>query len=308
VVEKLDQLTSPSSTLKVYDYARLGTDDDHPAYQILYPKYTSTPLVFSSPHSGNRYPESFLDKSKLDPLTLRRSEDSFVDELFAKAPLLGAPLLKANFPRAYVDPNREAFELDPTMFEDCLPEYVNTKSLKVWAGLGTVARVVTNGEEIYRNKLKFTEVKSRVENTYIPYHQALKRLIKITKEMFGLCILIDCHSMPSLGGPMDNDRGNRRVDIVLGNNHGTTCASQLISLVGNNLRDQGMMVRNNNPYSGGFTTCHYGAPNDGIHTLQIEINKSLYMDEKTIRKNQGFEPMLNRITRLISELSDFELL
>ena len=193
--------------------AKFGTSDAPVAepigkqkpFEVLAPKDQTIPLVFASPHSGRSYPPDFVKASRLTPIMLRRSEDSFVDELFAEAPTFGAPLLRANFPRAYVDPNREAYELDPSMFEDQLPEFVNTNSIKVLAGLGTVARVVTNGEEIYKEKLQFAEIKSRVKSSYFPYHAALRELIKKTRIRFGICILIDCHSMPSIGGPMDND-------------------------------------------------------------------------------------------------------
>ena len=146
------------------------------------------------------------------------------------------------------------------MFEDQLPDYVNTDSVKISAGLGTVARVVINGENIYRKKLKFSEIKRRVESSYFPYHQALQRLIENTRIKFGFCILIDCHSMPSIGGPMDDDTGTNRVDIVLGNNHDASCAPQLLSYTSASLKRQGLSICRNKPYSGGYTTCHYGKP------------------------------------------------
>lgn len=277
------------------------------AIEILAPDAQRIPYVFASPHSGRDYPKSFVSQSRLDPLALRRSEDSFVDELFSAAPQFGAPLLKANFPRAYVDPNREAFELDPEMFVDDLPDYVNTRSVRVSAGLGTVARVVSNGEEIYDGKLNFEEAKRRVEGAYVPYHNALKRLITNTKSKFGACVLIDCHSMPSIGGPMDDDHGKGRMDIVLGNNHGNACAPELIALVDDCLTMEGLAVRRNNPYSGGFTTRHYGQPHTGVHTLQIEINRALYMQEDRMEKNAGFAGLQDKLRTLISKLADFRL-
>src|ERR1700758_2119877 len=155
------------------------------------------PLVLASPHSGSEYPADFIAASRLDPLTLRRSEDSFVDELFAAAPRLGAPLLSARFPRAYVDANREAYELDPAMFSDTLPRFVNAGSPRVRMGLGTIARIVASGEEIYPKKLRFADAKWRIEHFYHPYHVELRRLIKETELVFGGCLLVDCHSMPS---------------------------------------------------------------------------------------------------------------
>src|SRR5690242_13998976 len=154
------------------------------------------PVVLASPHSGCEYPPDFVNASRLDPLALRQSEDSFVDELFAAAPQVGIPLLSARFPRAYLDVNREAFELDPAMFSDALPSFVNARSPRVRIGLGTIARVVANGEEIYAEKLRFADAEQRIERLYYPYHHALRRLIEETERLFGGYLLVDCHSMP----------------------------------------------------------------------------------------------------------------
>ena len=270
------------------------------------PQRQTIPFVFCSGHSGSNYPDEFVQASRLDPMTLRKSEDAFVDNLFNAAPLNGAPLLRATFPRAWCDPNREAWELDPRMFEDRLPAFVNTKSARVFAGLGTVARVVANGEEIYNRKLTFDEVAKRIEDAYEPYHAALRGLIDETCKLFGHCIVIDCHSMPSVGGPMDNDPGTQRVDMVLGNNHGATCHARLMHYVEAMLADAGYAVRLNNPYSGGFTTRHYGQPRRGIQTLQIEVNRALYMDEQAIAKSAGFAQLHADLTRLIEALANYE--
>lgn len=278
-----------------------------PPIEIMWPEKRTMPFVFASPHSGSHYPADFVAASRLDPISLRRSEDSFVDDLFATAPDHGAPLLKAHFPRAYVDPNREAYELDPAMFEETLPDYVNTKSVRVSAGLGTIARVVTNGEEIYDGKLKFADAIQRVESTYTPYHSALKQLIAATKSTFGVCFLVDCHSMPSIGGPMDDDHGKGRVDIVLGNNHGNACAAELMAFADDCLTGLGLAVRRNNPYSGGFTTRHYGQPKAGVHALQIEINRSLYMNEDAIERNGGFAELKECLNTLVTKFADFSL-
>src|SRR5271168_5531072 len=155
------------------------------------------PLILASPHSGSDYPPEFVAASRLDPLALRRSEDSFVDELFGAGPRLGAPLLSARFPRAYLDVNREAYELDPAMFVDALPKFVNAGSPRVRMGLGTIARIVASGEEIYAKKLHFAEAQRRIERLYRPYHRALRGLVEETEALFGGCLLLDCHSMPS---------------------------------------------------------------------------------------------------------------
>jgi N-formylglutamate amidohydrolase len=252
-------------------------------YEIAAPAVQTLPIVVASPHSGADYTAEFLAASRLDRDRLRRSEDAFVDEIFAQAPALGAPLLKANFPRAFVDPNREAFELDPAMFNEPLPAWTNTRSPRVAAGLGTIPRVVASGEEIYGQKLCFADATTRIDRFYRPYHAALTELVIETRERFGYCILIDAHSMPSVGGPGERDRGARRTDIVLGDCFGTACANIVSSRVRETLEPLGYRCAYNDPYSGGFVTQHYGRPLDFVHAIQIEINRALYMDELAIR-------------------------
>jgi len=277
------------------------------AIEILAPSEQRVPLVFSSPHSGRDYPAAFLAASKLDALAIRRSEDSFVDELFAHVPQLGAPLLKALFPRAFVDPNREPYELDPAMFATPLPAFVNRRSPRVAAGLGTIARVVANGSEIYSAKLDFDEANERIERCYRPYHDALEDLIARTRTMFGTCILIDCHSMPSIGGPMENDAGRRRqVDFILGDAHGRSCARTLTMLVEDKLRGMGYSVVRNTPYSGGFITRNYGRPERGVHALQIEINRALYMDETSFERAEGLASVAADMRDLAAQIAQLE--
>jgi N-formylglutamate amidohydrolase len=277
------------------------------AYQILRPQRQTLPLVFASPHSGRDYPGDFVAGSALDPVLLRRSEDSFVDQIFGAAPALGAPLLRALFPRAFVDPNREPYELDPAMFEDALPSFVNTRSPRVQAGLGTIARVVANGAEIYGAKLRYAEAKDRIELFYKPYHLALERLIDETRAQFGFCILIDCHSMPSVGGPTDHDAGQARVDFVLGDCFGASCMPRLTEAAERALIGLGYVVTRNNPYAGGFTTRHYGRPGAGVHALQIEINRALYMVEETIEPNEYLSALSSHASQLIEALGAFAL-
>jgi N-formylglutamate amidohydrolase len=271
--------------------------------EVLNPTHQAVPLVFASPHSGNRYPAEFVAASRLDPVALRRSEDCFVDRLFSAAPGHGAPLLRALFPRAFIDPNREPFELDPAMFEDALPAYANTASARVAAGLGTIARVVTNGQEIYRGKLRFAEAAERIGAYYRPYHRALQDLLDETRKRFGCYLLIDCHSMPSIGGPMDPDAGRGRADFVIGDCFGTSCDDLVAATVEKSLRDMGFTVLRNRPYAGGFTTSHYGKPSAGLHAVQIEINRALYMDESAIEAHAGLRPLSDKITRLIGALA-----
>jgi N-formylglutamate amidohydrolase len=269
-----------------------------PPLEVAAPTQQQVALVCASPHSGSDYPAEFLAASRLDPLTLRRSEDSFVDEIFGRAVELGAPLLKARFPRAYLDPNREPFELDPTMFADLLPAYVNSRSPRVQVGLGTIARVVATGEEIYAHKLRFADAVSRVERLYRPYHHALRRLLAATTEHFAGYVLIDCHSMPSTAGPGEREFKRSGVDIVLGDCHGTSCHPAIMETAQRLLTAKGYRVVRNAPYAGGFTTSHYGAPQAGCHALQIEINRALYMDERSIER----KPFLRRMAQDMSDL------
>ncbi len=271
------------------------------------PDRQSMPVVFASPHSGADYPPEFVAASRLDSLTLRKSEDSFVDEIFAAAPDHGAPLLRAFFPRAFLDPNREPFELDPEMFEDQLPSYVNSQSARVMAGIGTIARVVTTGEIIYKNKLQFAEAADRIKTYYRPYHRELQKLIEQTRERFGLCLLIDCHSMPSVGGPIDQDPGAKRADFVLGDCYGASCAPELTDKAEQVLAGMGYQVARNSPYSGGYTTVNYGRPAAKVHALQIEINRALYMDETKIEPTPQMAELTERMGTLIAEFKDFAL-
>ncbi|MGB0749313.1 MAG: N-formylglutamate amidohydrolase [Magnetospiraceae bacterium] len=273
------------------------------AFKIDKPTAPEVPLVFASPHSGDQYPADFIAAARLDPVSLRRSEDAFVDQLYAAAPRHGAPLLRALFPRAYVDPNRERLELDPRMFHDPLPDGASTRSPRVIAGLGTVAKVVTNGETIYRDKLGFDEVERRLSRCYDPYHAALRGLINHSLDRFGGCILIDCHSMPSVGGPMEKDPGENRVGFVLGDRFGASCDRTLTGFVESELQKHGHRVKRNSPYAGGFTTRHYGRPLGGVHVLQIEVNRALYMDEDVIEKLPAFNDLQAQLTELIAALA-----
>jgi N-formylglutamate amidohydrolase len=273
-----------------------------PPVEILAPDRQAAPAVLASPHSGSNYPPEFVAGAQLKFPALRRSEDCYVDELFGAAPRKGLPLVRALFPRVFIDPNREPFELDPDMFEDALPSHVNTGSARVAAGFGTIARIVANGEPIYSRRLTFAEARQRVDNYYRPYHEALRQTITETKVQFGHCLLIDCHSMPSIGGPTESDAGNSRVDIVLGDCHGTSCAPQATARIEAAFRDLGYRVARNSPYSGGFTTQHYGKTEAGLHALQIEINRALYVAETTMERSPGFAAIARDMERIIAAI------
>ena len=270
------------------------------AITLLCPPVQAAPLVFASPHSGRAYSAAFLAAARLDPLTLRRSEDCFVDELFAAAPAHGAPLLAATFPRAFCDANREPWELDPAMFADPLPQWVNTGSARVGAGLGTIARVVASGEAIYRDRLRFAEAEARVRDCWLPFHDTLRALIDATRAGFGRCLLIDCHSMPAAqpGAPPCGG-----ADIILGDAHGTACGAHTVRLVQDTLEGLGYRVRRNEPYAGGYITRHYGRPRERVEALQIELCRSLYMDEARLQKRPGFAALRRDMTALIAALA-----
>ena len=270
-----------------------------PAFETTRPRRQSVPIVFNSAHSGRNYPERFLQLTRLDRLTIRQSEDSFVDDLFSRAPFLGAPLLRACFPRAYLDVNREPYELDPAMFRDPLPENANITSPRVAAGLGTIARIVAENRPIYRTSLTWEDALMRIHGIYRPYHTCLQKLLTRTRSRFGLAILIDCHSMPGA----DRPGRNRGPDIILGDRFGTTCAPRLTGFVQEFFENSGLSVARNRPYAGGFITRSYGNPNHGVHALQIEIARHLYMNEKTRLKHAGFDRIHTIIERFIHALS-----
>lgn len=255
-----------------------------PPFDILMPEEVQGPVLFNSPHSGRIYPRAFMDQVRLDFDTLRRSEDSFVDELFQDVVEQGLPLMRALFPRAFLDLNREPYELDPRMFEGRLPAFANTRSIRVSGGLGTIARVVGESQEIYQRRLSVAEGLERIETFYKPYHQALRRLMSRSHRAFGVAVLVDCHSMPS--GPAREE--GLRADIVLGDRYATSCSGLVTDLLEAELSARGYAVVRNKPYAGGYITEHYGNPVAGLHAVQIEINRGLYMDETHYQRAAGF--------------------
>jgi N-formylglutamate amidohydrolase len=263
----------------------------------------TAPIVFNSAHSGRNYPERFLDMTRLDQLSIRQSEDAYVDELFGRVPHLGTPLLRAHFPRAYLDVNREPWELDPAMFAEPLSDRFNTTSPRVAAGLGTIARVVAENKPIYREKLTLEDARMRIEGIYIPYHATLQRLLTDAAQSYGVAVLIDAHSMPRIARTGDR----LAPDIVLGDRYGTTCGAGLIDLAEMVFAGAGLRVARNRPYAGGFIARTYGRPQHGIHALQVEISRHLYMNEVTLEKNDGFNAMKQLIERLALTLIGYDL-
>ncbi len=271
-----------------------------PSFRIIRPCDPDSPVLVASPHSGRIYPPAFLAASRLDPHSLRRSEDCFVDELFAGAPACGAPLLAADFPRAYCDVNREPWELDPAMFSDKLPPWCNTRTPRINAGFGTIARLVGSGQPIYAEKLPFAEAEARIRSCWQPYHTALSALIAEARSSFSHCVLLDCHSMPTEEpGP-----GARQdPDFVLGDAHGTSCDPALSGAAHRFLEAAGYRVRRNDPYAGGYVTRHYGRPRHGVHALQIEVSRSLYLDQTRYLKLPCFDGLRELMSELLRALS-----
>jgi N-formylglutamate amidohydrolase len=257
------------------------------------------PFVFNSPHSGRHYPERFLAMIRLDGDAIRRSEDCYVDELFGGAVALGAPLMAANFPRAYLDVNREPWELDPRMFLEPVPSFANIRSARVAGGLGTVPKLVGEGLDIYPSRLPLAEALGRIETVYKPYHAALKQLVMRSHLQFGSAVLIDCHSMPA---SVRIGESGLRPDFIIGDRFGTSAARALTDTAIAILISMGYTVAHNKPYAGGFITEHYGRPARKLHALQIEINRGLYMDERTFRKSSGFAALADDLTCFCAEL------
>lgn len=273
--------------------------DFQPPYEVIRPVRQTAGFVFSSPHSGRIYPKAFLEASRLDPRALRKSEDCFVDLLFSGMPQLGAPLIAANFPRAYLDLNREPYELDPELVADPLPAHANTQSIRVAGGLGTVARLVADGEEIYSRRLSLEAVMARIERLYFPFHAELSRLIEETAALFGYAVLIDCHSMPSSAAVAGS---GPRPDIVIGDRFGAACDARLARLLREAFLKRGYDVQMNRPYAGGFITEHHGKPAHGMHALQIEINRALYLDERRFLPTSAFAAVQGDLNEIFQDL------
>jgi len=279
-------------------------DELDPPFEVLEPADWRGAVVFNSPHSGHIYPPAFLTAARLDLATLRRSEDSFVDDLVSGVVARGYPLMLAHFPRCYVDVNREPYELDPRMFDGRLPSFANTRSMRVAGGLGTVARVVGDAQEIYRQRIPVDDALGRIEGLYKPYHRALRRLFTRVHRDFGAATLIDCHSMPSSAGSKDE---RPRADIVLGDRYGTSCVAVVSETVEDCLRQAGYSVSRNKPYAGGFITEHYGNPAAGLHAIQLELNRALYMDERRQERSPSFARLAADLELLADRLAEIPI-
>jgi N-formylglutamate amidohydrolase len=280
----------------------MADTDRTEAFEILPPPEWTAPAVFNSPHSGRDFPAHFLRQSRLGLQALRKSEDCYVDELFMACVDHGAPMLRALVPRSYIDLNREPYELDPRMFSSELPGYVNTGSPRVAGGLGTIPRIVSEGEDIYRGRIDFTEVRHRIEQVYVPYHRTLTALTNEVMAKIGEVLLVDCHSMPASATTHVAPTAGGAVDIVLGDRFGASCSESVSSFIEECLKAQGLKVLRNKPYAGGFITQNHGAPHRGHHALQIEVNRSLYLNEATLEKTRNFDQLKTMLRRVIADL------
>jgi N-formylglutamate amidohydrolase len=297
--------TSPFSAAPGGAFGAAVEPELDPPLMVAEPQGRPSAMVVSSPHSGNIYPARFLALSRLTPMALRRSEDAHVDALFGGCAQHGAPMLKALFPRAYLDVNREPYELDPRMFDGRLPSYVNSRSIRVAGGLGTIARVVGEAQEIYAARLPVNEALRRIEGLYRPYYQALRDLIARARALHGGTLLVDCHSMPSTTGPEGTPTVDdlRRPDVVIGDRYGASCDPRFVDCVEDGLRRRGYKVQRNKPYAGGYITEYFGAISRSCDALQIEINRGLYMDERTLERRPRFDAVAQDMTDILGELA-----
>jgi N-formylglutamate deformylase len=266
-------------------------------FRIFRPFRQTVPFVFASPHSGRAYPLSFVTASRLNAVSLRRSEDAFVDELFCGAVAMGAPLIAARFPRAFLDANRSPAELDAAMFDGTLGVTVDSPSPRVTAGLGVIPRIVRDGAEIYRAKLKPADAEERLNRLYRPYHAALSRLVEETRALFGVAVVIDCHSMPSAAAIPD---------VVFGDRYGMAAAPTVTRAAELAFEAQGFTHARNAPYAGGYTTHTHGRRDRDVHALQVEINRALYLDEERIARGAHFEQVHAHLNEAIARLVAIE--
>ena len=270
------------------------------AFSVKSPQKLASAVVFASPHSGTDYSDSFLEQTVLGRKAIRSSEDAFVDRLFSAAPDFGAPLLTAVKPRAYLDLNRSPDELDPALIEDVQRRGQNPR---IASGLGVIPRVVANGRAIYRGKLPMAEAERRIEQYWHPYHKELKGLLEQAHRQFGQAILVDCHSMPHEAIDTMAPRSGPKPEVVLGDRFGAAADSGIVDRIEAAFAAAGLQVARNTPFAGAYIAQTYGRPSRGQHAIQIEIDRSLYMDEANIRPNGNFEALQATLRRVIAEIA-----
>jgi N-formylglutamate amidohydrolase len=266
------------------------------------PRHAAIPLVLDSPHSGTEYPRDFDFAPPL--AVVRQAEDTHVAELYAAAPDVGATLVEALFPRAYIDPNRHVLDMDPQLLADAWPDPIKP-SRKSELGIGLVWRLAHGGVPMYSHKLSATEVRRRIVGCYDPYHAAVASALDEAHRTFGAVWHLNCHSMPAVGDVMSDDPGRRRADFVLGDRDGSTCGPEFTAFVAATLRDMGYTVAINDPYKGVELVRRHGRPLERRHSLQIEVNRKHYMDERTLIKNAGFVALQANLATLLGTLAEF---
>ncbi len=269
------------------------------AYVLTRPAARTCPVIFASPHSGRAYPAEFLAQAVLDRQTIRSSEDAFVDELFGMAPGMGAPLLAARVPRAYLDLNRAADELDPAVIEGLVRVPHNPR---ISSGLGVIPRVVAGGRAIYCGKLALAEAEARLRRFWHPYHQALSALVEETLTAFGQAVLIDCHSMPHEAIEAHTRPGQPRPEVVLGDRYGATAGREVMERVEAAFAGAGLRVGRNAPFAGAYVAQAYGRPSRGVHVVQVEIDRALYMDEVRVEPLAGFGAFRDLMAGVVAEI------
>ena len=273
----------------------------HAAFRLLMPVSRTSSVVFASPHSGRDYTADFMARTVLDERVIRSSEDAFVDQLFECAPAMGAPLLAATAPRAFVDLNRSHDELDPALIEGVGRASHNPR---ITSGLGVIPRVVAGGRAIYRGKMPLAEADARIADYWKPYHAALQKLLNDQISLFGEAVLIDCHSMPHEAIDGFGPAGAARPQVVLGDRFGASSAARIVDRIEAAFVAGGLRVARNAPFAGAFITQNYGRPSRGQHVVQIEIDRSLYMDEATVRPNRNFAAVKRLITGVVADIVD----
>lgn len=273
-------------------------------YFLSLPETQTTSVVFASPHSGRHYTDAFLKQTVLDEMTVRSSEDAFVDQLVEVAPSCGAPLIGAIWPRAYIDLNRASDELDQALIKGVRSGSHNPR---ISSGLGVIPRVVSNGRAIYRGKLAFADAKQRIEQCWKPYHTALETLMQATRQEFGDAILIDCHSMPHEAVDAVTQPGKPRPDVVLGDRFGASASGEIVERIEQVFLEAGLCVNRNAPFAGAYITQHYGRPSRGMHAIQIELDRRLYLDERRMQPNENFTAFRDLMSGIVSEISDIGL-
>ena len=271
------------------------------AFVLCRPERQTSPVIFASPHSGRDYPAAFLARALPDSLAIRSSEDAFVDQLFDMVPALGAPLLLARLPRAYIDLNRAADELDPAVIEGITRAPHNPR---VSSGLGVIPRVVAGGRAIYRGKLSLTEAEARIRQHWHPYHATLAALVEETRESFGEAVLIDCHSMPHEAIEAHTRLGQPRPQVVLGDRFGAAAGREVMDRLEAAFASAGLRVARNSPFAGAYVTQAYGRPSHGVHAVQVEIDRALYMDEARVRPLPGFAAFRDVIGGVVAGFLD----